>query len=179
MNDVERNRTVNWIVTITIGLLVALLVGALFGFLAAKHHALKTLRLDRDGGVHTLALAPATDLFIQFTPPAIGTDVNNCMQYDGGPPGNGGILYARPDLSKSGGDNAIWHGPIPSDVVTVTFDNVGPYGPFAGNTYATPTSSGAPTGGQSDYSFKTLTVTRGANTYNCTNAQGMGVHIDK
>jgi hypothetical protein len=50
MNDVERNMTINWIVTITIGLLVALVIGVFVGFHAAKLRPHRIVGVDGGGG---------------------------------------------------------------------------------------------------------------------------------
>ena len=182
MNDEERNKTTSWVVAIAIGLLVALLVGVVFGFVVAKPKIRRAFGLDGDRGMDgTKDVAVPRQAYIQFTVPGDGsTDVSDCRQYIGGLPGLGGILYARPALSESRGDTIQWHGAINSDVVTVTFADSGAAGPFADTTYASPNPSSAPTAaGQSDFSFTTLTIKRGATTYNCTNRQGMGVHVDQ
>ncbi len=174
MNETERNRTINWIVTITIGLLVALLVGVLFGFHLSKRPSHRTLGIDG-----TKDVAVQQQAYIQFTLPDHGTDVS-CTQYVGGLPPLGATLYARPSLSENNQDTIRWHGPLTTDTVTVTFQDSGPAGPFANTTYTSPNPSSAPTtAGQSDFSYIGLTITRGGTTYNCTNHQGMGVHISQ
>jgi hypothetical protein len=166
MDETERNRSISWIVTITIGLLVAVLVGISFGFLAARSHFRKSMHRN-DGG--KLALSPATDAFIVLK------GDKTCTQHVNGP---NGVLYARPALSKTNGDSVIWHGGSARDTVSVVFANSGAFGPFQNTTYSTNEQSSTPTGGPSDYDFASVTVTPfgGAPTA-CSNFQGMGVHI--
>jgi len=175
--EAERNRTTHWIVTITLGLLIALVVGVAVGFLVAKPYFRKIFGLD---GGRELAVSPPTQAIISLdNPDPIHPNDSSCKQYVGAPPGTGGILYARPSLSSSGKETIIWHGGISGDRITVTFSGSGLFGPFADPSYTTNQPSSAPTGGQSDFSFDSVTIVRGGTTYTCSNPQSMGVHISQ
>ena len=165
MNDAERNKTVSWIVTIAIGLLVAVLVGM---FLGAKSHFRKGFGLDG-----TQALAIQRHAFIS---PDTNNPSTTCTQRIDSPTGP---TYARPAVSYSNHDTLTWYGGTSTDRITVTFQNSGAFGPFSNTTYTTGVSSGPPTGGQNDYNFTSITIVRGDTTFTCTNYQGMGVHVDQ
>lgn len=166
MNEAERNRTVNWIVTIAIGLLVALLVGTLFGFLVAKSHFHKESGLGATGGPGATGTAAAQQFVAVLTIDGSG----NCTQTLKGDPD------AVAHLSISNGDTIEWQ---PSAATTiVTFANVAPSGPFDRTTlngqsgFVGPARNALP----NDYRF---TSDMRVDAKPCNNYQLMGVHVSK
>jgi hypothetical protein len=165
MNDVERNRTVNWIVTITIGLLVALLVGALFGFLAAKHHFRRPVfAMDMTGKGITGAGNGLQKVAV------LTNDNGTCMQTVDNSPD------AVVHLSIGNGDTIQWSPPTATTVVK--FANVAPNGPFASLSYTGQSGIVGPArnADPGDYYY---TNDMRVNGRACNNFQSMGVHIDK
>jgi hypothetical protein len=159
MNDTERNRTVSWIVTITIGLLVALLVGILFGFLGAKSH----FRKERGKGI----VGNAAQQYLVVL--SYDASSGNCTQTVNGK------TDALVHLSISNGDTIEWS---PRTATTrVTFGGAAPNGPFDSTSFT----------GQSGYVGPSQNAQLGddnfagvmVNGHACSNFQGMGVHVDQ
>src|SRR5271165_3144957 len=166
MNDAERNKTVNWIVTITIGLLVALLVGIYFGFLGARSHFRKESGKNMTGkgiaGNGGAQQYKETLSYDSGTKTCTQTDVN-------------GNSDALPRLSISNGDTIEWS-PRGTNTTNVTFGGTAPNGPFDSTTYTGLSGYVGPSvnAKQGDNYFTDVTV----NGQKCQKFQGMGVHVD-
>jgi hypothetical protein len=167
MNETEQNRTISWIVTITIGLLVALLVGAVFGFLGAGHHFRKESRMHMNrnnmGGAGEAGSGQQYVAALSYD-----ATTQNCTQKING------NLDTLPHLSIKNGDTIEWS---PRDAVTnVTFGNTAPNGPFDSKTYrGTAGYVGPSQDAQLGDNFFTSVVVDG---HQCKNSQNMGVHVD-
>jgi len=192
MAEGEVQKKGSWFIPFAVGLVIGFLILYLtmlphIRLLLAGQHA-DHPGGGRPGGGHLGELAGvANQAIISFTVPSGGGTSVDCTQYVGGVPGRGGVLYARPALSESNGDTIFWHGPINSDVVTVTFADAAPYGPFPLAAYTTggnappPNPLPKPSAGPSDYNYQSVQIVRGATTYTCTpsSVQGMGVHVSQ
>lgn len=161
MNDIERNRTVNWIVTITVGLVVAALVGILFGFLGAKLH----FRNEPGKMMNPTGKAGGGRQYVAV----LSYNGGNCTQTVNGQ--SDAIVH----LSISNGDTIEWS---PRNAVTsVTFAGTAPSGPFESTSYKGTSGYVGPSQDAQlgDNFFKDVMV----GGQRCNNAQYMGVHVDQ